>query len=220
MEKVHIKIRDKRIDSLKGILILLVIMGHLIEMNITSFGCNFLHNLIYLVHMPLFVFLSGYVSNVNSKRFFTKTISLLEIYIIYQVFYTLRPTSLNINFTFPFLHLWYLISLLVWRIIDYVTRKWNTTLLVLVSLIAAISCGFIVNISYQFSLSRMIVFSFFYFLGRFCREKDIVSKLYELPKSYGYSIIGITLVLLLFITDLGRVVYCAQPYTIYHQIYI
>jgi fucose 4-O-acetylase-like acetyltransferase len=130
-------------------------MGHLLEMNLTSFGCNFLHNFIYLFHMPLFVFLSGYVSNVNSKRFFIKTISLLEIYIIYQTLYTLRPTGLNFNYTLPFLHLWYLPSLIVWRIIDYMTKKWSTLLIVLISLITAITCGFIVHISYQFSLSRI-----------------------------------------------------------------
>ena len=207
--------RDERIDSLKGGLIILVIVGHLLELNIDSFGCNYAHNFIYLFHIPLFVFISGYVSNVNSKRFFVSTFSLLEIYFIYQVLYSLQSLpAITINISRPYLHLWYLPSLFIWRIIDYYTQIYKTKYIVLLSLTCAILCGFVEQISYEFTLSRLIVFSFYYFLGRLCREKNVVNKLFELPHRLGYCFIVITLFALLFVTNLGRVVYCSQPYTI------
>lgn len=52
--------RDKRWDTVKGILILLVVAGHYKE--------GFLHNLIFSFHMPLFFAVSGYMYK-ESNRF-------------------------------------------------------------------------------------------------------------------------------------------------------
>ena len=57
--------RDERIDSLKGFLILLVVLGHLIgESDIISKESiwGWVRVWIYLFHMPLFALLSGYFS--------------------------------------------------------------------------------------------------------------------------------------------------------------
>lgn len=51
--------RIQWIDKLKGFLILLVIIGHFGYANYPSM--SILHDLIYSFHMPLFIFLSGYV---------------------------------------------------------------------------------------------------------------------------------------------------------------
>ena len=46
--------RDESIDTLKGIAIILMVIGHA--------GCSkFLHDYIYLFHMPLFFFITGYM---------------------------------------------------------------------------------------------------------------------------------------------------------------
>ena len=53
--------RDTRIDSLKFVLICLVILGHCLELfslHLTPVT-NHLYQFIYLFHMPLFVFISG-----------------------------------------------------------------------------------------------------------------------------------------------------------------
>lgn len=55
--------RDNLIDTLKAFAILLVIIGHSIQYNIPQeFDSNYLFRLIYSFHMPLFMFISGYVS--------------------------------------------------------------------------------------------------------------------------------------------------------------
>jgi fucose 4-O-acetylase-like acetyltransferase len=55
------KYRDQYIDALKGIAILLVVVGHAIQENISDFDNNIIFRIIYSFHMPLFMFISGYV---------------------------------------------------------------------------------------------------------------------------------------------------------------
>lgn len=50
------------IDNLKGILILLVILGHCVQMTVADFDHHPLLRFIYSFHMPLFMAVSGYVS--------------------------------------------------------------------------------------------------------------------------------------------------------------
>jgi fucose 4-O-acetylase-like acetyltransferase len=50
------------IDRLKGVAILLVVIGHFIQYNTIESKDNFLFNLIYSFHMPLFMLVSGYVA--------------------------------------------------------------------------------------------------------------------------------------------------------------
>lgn len=56
--------RDKRIDALRGLLMLLVIMGHIIQYILCkeTYQTNLWFKLIYSFHMPLFMFISGYVA--------------------------------------------------------------------------------------------------------------------------------------------------------------
>lgn len=63
MEKEALKLsRDSNIDALKGFAILLVVLGHAIQAHVPHFDDNLLFRLIYSFHMPLFMFLSGYVA--------------------------------------------------------------------------------------------------------------------------------------------------------------
>lgn len=76
--------RDKKIDVLKGIAIYLVVMGHVIAWFFKDFSANrdslpinamALWNFIYSFHMPLFMFLSGYVCMNPQKRYGVKHIA-------------------------------------------------------------------------------------------------------------------------------------------------
>ena len=54
--------RDKQLDALKGLAILLVITGHVIAFShLKTANNSLLFNLIYAFHMPLFFFISGYL---------------------------------------------------------------------------------------------------------------------------------------------------------------
>lgn len=54
--------RDASIDALRGFAILLVVFGHSLQFTNPDFDNNILFRIIYSFHMPLFMFISGYVT--------------------------------------------------------------------------------------------------------------------------------------------------------------
>ena len=60
--------RDYRIDGIKWLLIVLVTFGHVIEPALSNPIANKLYSIIYIFHMPLFVFISGYYANVKDNN--------------------------------------------------------------------------------------------------------------------------------------------------------
>lgn len=56
------KERNILLDGLRGFAILLVVLGHSIQLNQINFDDNILFNIIYSFHMPLFMFISGFLS--------------------------------------------------------------------------------------------------------------------------------------------------------------
>ena len=106
--------RDLSWDVLKGILIVLVIAAHAIADIYSKTGEDVWHNdifnFIYLFHMPLFVFISGYfahsIGNKDFKEFISsKTYRLLlpwivwtsVFFVIHFIFDTLPYSKDNIN---------------------------------------------------------------------------------------------------------------------------
>lgn len=80
-------LRDERIDSLKYCLMILVIAGHVFSQSQFSgiFGCTETWNWIYMFHMPLFVFLSGYFSRKKCINIFLSSCwKLIEPLILFQ----------------------------------------------------------------------------------------------------------------------------------------
>lgn len=64
--------RESWLDACKGIAIILVVMGHIIDGNmakgaLSGYAWEIIYNIIYLFHMPLFFVLSG-VALAASKR--------------------------------------------------------------------------------------------------------------------------------------------------------
>jgi len=85
------------IDIVKGIGIILVVLGHI--------KGGFSQDLIFLVHMPLFFFISGYLFKPQDKKkfFFKKTVSLLLPYftfliILYPIEYPYSDDKNIINY--------------------------------------------------------------------------------------------------------------------------
>lgn len=73
--------RDYRIDGIKWLLIVLVTFGHVIEPALSNPIANKLYSIIYIFHMPLFVFISGYYANVkNKEKLISKGFMLLETF--------------------------------------------------------------------------------------------------------------------------------------------
>jgi fucose 4-O-acetylase-like acetyltransferase len=53
--------RDHHIDALKGVAIILVVLGHSIQINDPQYDHNLLFRIVFSIQMPLFMFLSGFI---------------------------------------------------------------------------------------------------------------------------------------------------------------
>lgn len=119
-------IRNQYVDFLKGTLIYLVILGHFVQVyGKPPYEGNWLHNLIYTFHMPLFLAISGFFCYKSHQKYtiwaFLKkrTFNLLIPLLIWDIFMTVVDYNTNENFLLKYLHkinscYWY-----IWSIIFY-----------------------------------------------------------------------------------------------------
>lgn len=130
------------IDYAKGIAILLVVIGHLLQYNLVGTTAKELFDIIYSFHMPLFMFLSGYVASLTidkqlvDKGLFVKkkAVSLLIPFVFMGGVDLLLYKHLSIKFVVDLLQnpdngLWFLIVLFciqVWFLaMQYVCSKFH-----------------------------------------------------------------------------------------------
>ena len=111
--------RDYRIDGIKWLLIVLVTFGHVIEPALSNPIANKLYSIIYIFHMPLFVFISGYYANVKDKeKLISKGFMLLETFLVVMI-----PQCFYYGSIIPLLNPensgWYLISLITLKSATY-----------------------------------------------------------------------------------------------------
>lgn len=195
MEKL--KKRYYLLDNLKVILIFFVVFGHVIEYYINDNSILMtLYIFIYIFHMPLFIFISGYLSK-NFYKMKRKAIrNLLIPYIIFNmIWYTavyIGTRRAMFSVLYPGWTLWYLLSLFFWRITLKYLIKFKHILLL--SFIAGVLVGLIPSIGSILSISRTIVFLPFFLLGYYTTEEHL-----EKIKSFKseYAITGILVFLLI-----------------------
>lgn len=63
-----ISARDPVIDAVRGFAVVLVVLGHVLQGSLTEPRSHWIYRGIYSFHMPLFVFLSGYVTGLAAHR--------------------------------------------------------------------------------------------------------------------------------------------------------
>ena len=158
--------RDIRFDNLKGILIFLVVFGHLLELVDGSIAA-WLYHVIYSFHMPAFVFCSGWFARFDAGRFFRR---LLYPYLIYQTLYLMFDRMVlhgkaPLQYTTPYWLLWYLFSMMIWTLLPLIDGLNNRRFAFIGCLVAALAAGFDPTIGYDMSLSRTLVLLPFFAAG-------------------------------------------------------
>lgn len=165
--------RDYQFDNLKGMLIFLVVFGHLIEYMVFKTNdrlVSFVYSAIYLFHMPLFVFISGYFSKTLKPK---RILELFMVYLLWQM--VIVPTFLFVftpeSFDSAFLSVfapqktyWYLLSLMIWKIVTptFAQIKWVVPL----SIVAGILVGYSeLSSMTNFSYARTVAFYPFFLVG-------------------------------------------------------
>lgn len=195
--------RDYKIDGLKLFLIFLVVIGHL---EYTDYGIM-ISKVAYTFHMPLFCLISGYVTNVDSdikhrwlwvkKTFlvfvFAQTINVLLNYALGNYL------SWKVLIT-PKFALWYLLSLIFWRIILWVAlKKYNSITQIIISLALMCIMGF-VPIDKEMSFQRTFAFFPFFILGHVIRKDNYLIRLEAINPYISISATVIGLVIARFFT--------------------
>ena len=165
----HPPSRNPRLDFLKLLLIAAVVAGHVIERYSLGQG-QIIYRWIYLIHMPAFIFLSGMLSSElldpqRGRRLFAVVV--LPLLVHHAVLKGLdawlfeRPFVLNPGV--PYWALWYLMSLLTWRLLLPLVCGSGFPLILAVA--ASLVAGCFQDFGYAWSLSRTFVFLPFFVAG-------------------------------------------------------
>ena len=174
-------------DTIKGILIFLVVLGH----TGTALGDKVL-SVIYAFHMPAFVFVSGYFSRKKPYHEYIKnTRRLVLIYLIFDITYIVLDFVLGSKITIarllsPSFTLWYILCLIYWRaVLQFLPDKFlnNSSLIIFSTFFLGIIAGFI-PLGTQVSFQRAFVFMPFFFLGYYVKQYQLLEKMKSLNSSY------------------------------------
>lgn len=171
--------RDKRIDGIKGLLIILVVFGHFTELCVGGIS-SALYLIIYSFHMPAFIFLSGYFAKRGIEKIL---IFYLPLYIFYQFIYLtfdhlfIGKRELCIEgFLTPYWHLWYIFCLIFYIILLPVLSLCKGKMCcfsVLLSILLSITFPLIDTNFYFLSIGRFFAFLPYFVLGNFCGNSKI-----------------------------------------------
>lgn len=170
--------RNYKLDTLKGILIYLVILGHLLELVYKDNTiARTLYIAIYSFHMPLFVFTTGYFAKCNLKKI---CMHMVYPYVLFSVLFWLCSAywwknAKSLSFFTPYWLLWYLLATAIWSLSiplwEKIKGKRQILFLLCCTVIACLA-GYDTRIGRVFSLSRIVVFFPFFVLGNYWRQYE------------------------------------------------
>ena len=181
-------------DSLKYLLMIFVVYGHMIETHVENSPFNqAMYNYIYIFHMPLFVFISGRFSHIrNSQRYLLRLLTIFETYIVFQFLRCSKSLwegghlSLFPDLLIPKGILWYLACLIIWRIMIYILkdlkdylmerRKW---FFLFISFVTGLGIGFIMVPNG--AITRFFSLGPFFLMGYYLNVSRIESLFQRIP---------------------------------------
>ncbi len=188
--------RLHKLDNGKFWMVALVVLGHVLERRMHDFAiARSLYQAIYLVHVPVLVTLSGMTFRSNEteellrKGLKSLGVPLVLFTMLYELPHVVILGSLSKysrKFS-PYWLLWFLVSLLCWRLMaNHVSRlKWPLPYTIVVFIMLAVGAGGVDSIGYPFSLSRTIVFFPFFLLGMELQKRNVLHL--RMPAFYRWS---------------------------------
>lgn len=215
--------RDLYWDCLKFVLIFFVVYGHIVPNY--SDGSRFnmaMFNLIYMFHMPLFIFVSGRFSHIHNKNRYKKgIIRLLETYLVFQIIRSTITIARGGELTLEYLYmpgftLWYLLSLMYWRLLIYcIPESWllYRKYIILSSIVIGLLAGFIPTEN-AFAIQRTLSFLPFFILGYYSVDIDIRKYINTVPSFVSICVLISTFCILFFVfnKNLASFHQCRIPY--------
>ncbi|MBR3100333.1 MAG: acyltransferase family protein [Muribaculaceae bacterium] len=199
------KSRDAKIDGLKFLMIYCVVLAHI---RYNDYGLH-LTRIIFSFHMPVFVFLSGYLTSLHANA--TKQSAWLKQTLMIFLFAQIAHSALSLCFSYaasywhgepfntslltwkmlivPAFTLWYLICLVYWRLTLWLLPRYASgTTLLIISVFLALASGF-VPIDRAFAFQRAFAFFPFFVVGVMFKKHNLTPLLERI--GVGYAIAGI-----------------------------
>lgn len=218
--------RDNRIDSLKGLLIILVILGHVItsldNVNIVNHAVM---GFIYIFHMPLFILVSGYLTRSPEQQpasdMWRSVLNILITLGIFQLLYSVWIHLYGGDFRvamerFPLGVLWYLLSLACWKVMLYYTPKSllkKPAIYLGLALVVSVLCG-LTKLGGFLSIQRTLNFYVFFLLGYYYRQGALSQRWWQNNFLHGGIAVVVLPLLLWLYPRCGNVMNGADHYTL------
>lgn len=212
------KVRDYQFDNLKFILITLVVVGHFIRPLIYDFPALMaLYDVIFVFHMPFFVFVSGYFakSSIHSDKRIIAVTKIFGTFLIFQTIYyffynyvMLEPERFSL--IIPYWTLWYLMAMGIWLIILPYMMKLKHPLIV--ALVIGMIGGMWCELAGVFALSRVLRLLFFFVLGATFDKTKFEERVKNIPRAIPVLILS---VVVFFIVSISDWVNCEWFYSMY-----
>jgi fucose 4-O-acetylase-like acetyltransferase len=184
------KERDSSVDVLRGLAIVLVVLGHANRGAVdeglgAALDLRFLDFIIYSFHMPLFFYLGGYFTahslarQAISQFLGSRTVRIVWPYLLWSVIYFVAGLAMSLVTTVnkpvtlqdlmaigwePLSTLWFLYALLVMQLLASVTYKRGTMMLA-ICLLGDAAYTLFAGVGSQSIVERVVVHAPFFFAG-------------------------------------------------------
>lgn len=163
--------RINKYDNLKGLAIILIVLGHLLLCLQKNTIVGTLKDFIWIFHLPIFFFVAGYFSKIGPNEPIKSFKRILIPYFIFCIIYTLFKIFIlhektGILFLNPNWGLWFLISLFTMKLMLPILDKLKHPLII--SFILALLVGFlnidgeILGITRTFTYLPIFLIGFYY----------------------------------------------------------
>lgn len=161
--------RDHRLDAAKGVLIFMVVLGHIMAAVSPwdDASLRIFQTAIYAFHMPAFVFLTGMTARSGKipHRVAFLLILLATALPLYYGWMSMLGLDPEFDFLVPYWITWFLLALVWWLLTVPLIERFPRTMLSL-SLIAGLFGGLIPEYDYELSLARALTFWPFFVIGK------------------------------------------------------
>lgn len=192
-------------DNCKFLLVYLVVLGHVANQMVdTARGVRIVFMLIYLFHMPAFVFISGLFSkrNINEKRY-THIFEYLLLYIFFNVYMGLVRMAIlgEINFQLfatpsaP----WYAFALFAFCMITIFLRRLPPCYLMVMTLVLGCMIGYDRSVGDFLALGRIFVFYPFFLAGYYLEPDQVAAFVKKKPVKIAAVLLFVAVTVILYL---------------------
>lgn len=190
LKRKNIKLMNKKVhlhyvDNLKAFLILLVVLGHCVQFTDSDFDHNIVFRYIYSFHMPLFMFVSGFLSYKPQttwysvkKRFFQLMLPFISWGMVGCIIET-DQNFINVIF-YPDKGLWFLWTLffiVLLKKVSYIMARF-LSIKEEYSIITFVVILFLVQVLLKinvFGVNFITIFFPYYIMGEYSRKYNFLS---------------------------------------------